>query len=86
MLFSCSNYNYYKKTYGLFETESKASSNIPIAKWVIKVDGKDLSLDKELNYTDFTIDSNGHSDTAISPLVRLLLTLLVLIPVPLRLP
>ena len=51
-----------KKTYGLFETESKASSNIPIAKWVIKVDGKDLSLDKELNYTDFTIDSNGHSD------------------------
>ena len=52
-----------KKTYGLFETESKASSNIPIAKWVIKVDGKDLSLDKELNYTDFTIDSNGHSDT-----------------------
>ena len=38
------------KTYGLFETSSQATSDIPIAKWVIKVDGKDLTLAKELNY------------------------------------
>ena len=34
------------KTYGLFETSSQATSDIPIAKWVIKVDGKDLTLAK----------------------------------------
>ena len=46
------------KTYGLFETNSQATSDIPIAKWVIKVDGKDLTLAKELNYSDFIITNN----------------------------
>lgn len=50
------------KTYGLFETNSQATSNIPIAKWVIKVDGKDLTLAKELNYSDFIITNNNHND------------------------
>ena len=50
------------KTYGLFETNSQATSDIPIAKWVIKVDGKDLTLAKELNYNDFIITNNNHHD------------------------
>lgn len=52
-----------KNTFGLFETNSDAVSNIPIAKWVINVDGKDITLNKELNYSDFTITNNGTSDT-----------------------
>ena len=49
-------------TYGLFETNSLATSKLSIGKWDIKVNGDDISLSEMITLSDFVYSTNQHVD------------------------
>lgn len=49
-------------TYGLFETNASATSNLSIGKWKIKINGNDVSLSEVITLSDFVFSSNQHVD------------------------
>ena len=51
-----------KSTYSLFETNSSANTEFQIGKWVIKLNNKDISLDKLITLDDFNIINSTHTE------------------------
>lgn len=51
-----------KGTYALFETNGEGEANFEIGKWVIKLNGKDISLSKIITLDDFTFTSSEHTE------------------------
>lgn len=48
--------------YGLFETNGNASNDIPIGKWVIKLDGKDITKTSNITLDNFTFNNGTHTE------------------------
>lgn len=48
-------------TYGLFETNAEATSDLTIGKWKIKVNGTDASLTEQITLNDFTYSTSQHT-------------------------
>lgn len=48
-------------TYGLFETNAEATSELTIGKWKIKINGSDASLTEQITLNDFTYSANQHT-------------------------
>lgn len=48
-------------TYGLFETNAAATSDLTIGKWKIKVNGTDVSLAEQITLSDFTYSVSQHT-------------------------
>lgn len=49
-------------TYGLFETNASASSELGIGEWKIKVNGTDITLSENITLSNFVYSSNQHVD------------------------
>lgn len=48
-------------TYGLFETNGSASSELSIGEWVILVNNTDISLSETINLNNFTYSTTTHT-------------------------
>ena len=48
-------------TYGLFETNASAESELTIGKWLIKINGSDASLSEQITLSDFTYSASQHT-------------------------
>ena len=51
-----------KNTYALFETNAGADANFQVGKWVIKLNNKDISLDKLITLDDFVFNNSSHTE------------------------
>ena len=49
-------------TYALFETNSNGTLDFDIAKWVIKLNDRDITLDKIVTLDDFTYINSSHTE------------------------
>ncbi len=47
-------------TYGLFETNSEATKNLSVGKWVILLNDNDVTLDEDITLDDFTYETVSH--------------------------
>ena len=51
-----------KNTYALFETNATADAGFQVGKWVIKLNNKDISLDKLITLDDFVFNNSSHTE------------------------
>ena len=51
-----------KGTYSLFETNPSGNADFQIAKWVIKLNDRDISQDKLITLDDFNIINSSHTE------------------------
>ena len=49
-------------TYSLFETNATADATFKVGKWIIKLNNKDISLDKIITLNDFNIINSTHTE------------------------
>ncbi len=51
-----------KGTYSLFETNAEGEAEFQVGKWVIKLNNKDISLDKLITLDDFNVINSSHTE------------------------
>ena len=51
-----------KNTYALFETNATGDASFQVGKWVIKLNNRDISLDKLITLDDFVFNNSSHTE------------------------
>ena len=51
-----------KSTYALFETNANADASFQVGKWVIKLNNRDISLDKLVTLDDFVFHNSEYTE------------------------
>lgn len=49
-------------TYALFETNASGQGNLEVGKWVIEVNGEDISVSQNITLDDFTYSQSSHTE------------------------